>query len=50
MVKDHKKDIAEYKEEAGASNSPASTYAEHALPTLDKHLRIAESLERQPSG
>ena len=51
MVKDHKKDIAEYKKEAqAASNSPASSYAETSLPTLQKHLRLAESLERHSSG
>ena len=50
MVKDHKKDIAEFKKEAGESNSPASSYAQAVLPDLEKHLRIAESLEHQPSG
>ena len=50
MVKDHKKDIAEYKKEAKASNSPAASYAEASLPTLQKHLRLAESLKRHPSG
>ncbi|MGH8290917.1 MAG: DUF4142 domain-containing protein [Steroidobacteraceae bacterium] len=48
MVKDHKKDIAKYRQEAKSTNSPASNYAETTLPTLEKHLRIAESLERQP--
>jgi putative membrane protein len=50
MVKDHKKDIAEFKKEARESNSPASSYAQATLPDLEKHLRIAESLERHPSG
>jgi putative membrane protein len=51
MVKDHKKDIAEYKKEAkAASYSPAASYAETSLPTLQKHLRLAESLARHPSG
>jgi putative membrane protein len=50
MIKDHRKDIAEFKEEAKASNSPAASYAQASLPTLQKHLRIAESLERHPSG
>jgi putative membrane protein len=50
MVKDHKKDIREFKKEAKASNSPASSYAQTALPTLRKHLQLAESLERHPSG
>lgn len=46
MVKDHKKDIAKYTKEAKTSNSPASNYAETVLPDLHKHLRMAESLER----
>lgn len=50
MVKDHKKDIREFKKEAKASNNPATSYAETSLPTLQKHLRMAESLERKPSG
>lgn len=50
MVKDHKKDIAEFKKEAKGSNSPASTYAQQILPDLNKHLQLAESLERHPSG
>ena len=50
MVKDHKKDIADFKKEARSSNSPASNYAKQVLPDLKKHLQLAESLERHPSG
>ncbi|HEU5443587.1 MAG TPA: DUF4142 domain-containing protein [Steroidobacteraceae bacterium] len=50
MVKDHKKDIAQYKKEAKMSNSPASSYAQQSLSVLHKHLQLAESLERHPSG
>ncbi|HVS76089.1 MAG TPA: DUF4142 domain-containing protein [Steroidobacteraceae bacterium] len=50
MVKDHKKDIAKFKKEAKGTNSPATTYAETTLPDLKKHLRLAESLQRHPSG
>ena len=50
MVKDHKKDIAEYKKESKASSSPAANYAQQILPNLKKHLQLAESLERHPSG
>lgn len=50
MVKDHKKDISEYKKQASGSNSPAATYAAETLPDLHKHLRLAESLEHEPSG
>lgn len=49
-VTDHRKDIAEFKKEAKASNSPAASYAQASLPTLQKHLRMAESLARHPSG
>jgi putative membrane protein len=50
MVKDHKKDIAEYKKESKGTNSPAASYAQQILPDLHKHLQLAESLERKPSG
>lgn len=50
MVKDHKKDIADFKKEASSSNSPASSYAKQVLPDLKKHLQLAESLQRHPSG
>jgi putative membrane protein len=50
MVKDHKKDIAEYEKEAKATNSPAASYAQQILPDLHKHLQLAESLEHAPSG
>jgi len=50
MVKDHKKDIAEYEKEARSTNSPAANYAQQTLPDLHKHLKLAEALERPPSG
>lgn len=50
MVKDHKKDIAEFKKESKTSNSAAANYAQAVLPDLHKHLQLAESLERHPSG
>jgi putative membrane protein len=50
MVKDHKKDIAQYTKEAKATNSPAASYAQQVLPDLHKHLQLAESLEHAPSG
>jgi len=50
MVKDHLKDIAEYKREAKMGNGPAASYAQQSLPTLHKHLQLAESLERHPRG
>ena len=50
MVKDHKKDIKDYKKAAEGADSPAANYAQGVLPDLHKHLRLAESLERQRGG
>jgi putative membrane protein len=50
MVTDHKKDIAEYRKEAKSKSGPAASYASASLPTLEKHLRLAESLARAPTG
>ena len=50
-VKDHRKTILQYRKQAKAPNSPASTYASASLPVLHKHLRMAEALEhRSPRG
>jgi len=48
MVKDHKKDIAEYKKES-RSKDAAGEYAQETLPTLEKHLDEAQKLQRQGS-
>lgn len=45
MVKDHEKDIAEFKAEAEAKNGPASDMAAKQLPVLEKHLEAARSIE-----
>lgn len=44
MVKDHKKDISEFKKEAKAANSPVQNFAQATLPTLQEHLQLAEKL------
>ena len=44
MIKDHKKEIAEYKKMAKRQNDPAAAYAADTLPTLQKHLETAQSL------
>lgn len=44
MVKDHKKDIGEFKQEAKAANSPVQNFAQATLPTLQEHLQLAEKL------
>jgi putative membrane protein len=50
MIKDHEKEIAEFKKESRAGHGAAASYAKASLPTLHKHLRMAETLERHPSG
>jgi len=44
MTDDHKKDIAEFEEQASTSKGETSALAKKTLPTLEKHLKIAESL------
>src|SRR4051794_19622538 len=48
MVKDHKKDIAEY-EKAAKVKDAAGQYAGDALPTLKKHLDTAQSIQKTSS-
>jgi putative membrane protein len=45
MVKDHQKDIAEFKAEEKTGKGAAQKYAADSLPTLQKHLDIAKSLQ-----
>ena len=49
MVKDHKKDIAEYQKAAKAKGA-AGQYAGDTLPTLQKHLNTAQSLQKQKTS
>jgi putative membrane protein len=46
MVDDHQKDIAKFEAEASAKNGSASTLAAKQLPTLRKHLKMAQSLAK----
>ena len=47
MVAGHTKAIAVYKKESeGAENAALKSYAQQALPTLEKHLDGAKSLEK----
>jgi putative membrane protein len=46
MVLDHKKDIAEFQKEAKKSGAVAK-FAQETLPTLQKHLQIAEQIVEQ---
>lgn len=45
MVKDHEKDIAEFKKEAASGKGSVQNFASQSLPTLEEHLRIAEALK-----
>jgi len=46
MVKDHQDDIKEYKKEA-SKKDVAGQLANETLPTLQHHLKAAQSLEKQ---
>jgi putative membrane protein len=49
MVSGHTKAIAIYKKEAADAENPAiKSYAQAALPTLEKHLDGAKNLEKKP--
>ncbi|MBV9393503.1 MAG: DUF4142 domain-containing protein [Methylobacteriaceae bacterium] len=49
MVMDHKKDISEYKADSKKKDATAS-YASDTLPTLQKHLEMAQSLTKSLAG
>jgi putative membrane protein len=46
MVDDHRKDIADFRDEAREDHGPVSALARKQLPVLHKHLDIALSLDR----
>ena len=55
MVKDHKKDVSEFKKEANSGKDPdVKAFAAKTLPTLQEHLQMAESthasLKKNGSG
>jgi putative membrane protein len=49
MVMDHKKDIGEYKADS-KKKDPTASYASDTLPTLQKHLEMAQSLTKSLGG
>jgi putative membrane protein len=49
MIEDHQKDIAAFTNEAKARDGKVSTLAAKQLPTLKKHLSIAQSLQGKSS-
>lgn len=46
MIKDHRKDISDFKEQARGRDRRTAALAQAQLPTLRKHLHMAESLPR----
>lgn len=46
MIADHKKDIAAYQKESKSKNQQVAGYASQSLPTLQKHLQTAQSLQK----
>ncbi|HWE47523.1 MAG TPA: DUF4142 domain-containing protein [Caulobacteraceae bacterium] len=44
MVKDHEKDISDFKTEAAGGSGPAAALAKQTIPTLEKHLAMAKRL------
>jgi putative membrane protein len=44
MAAEHEKDISEFKEKAGEGNRQVPEFAARTLPTLQKHLQLAQSL------
>lgn len=47
MVKDHRKDIADFEKQAHHGDRSTRRLAQQTLPTLRKHLRLAEGLARR---
>jgi putative membrane protein len=45
MVKDHKEDIEKFQKQADSGSSDTGDLARKTLPTLQKHLRMAEKLD-----
>jgi putative membrane protein len=51
MVKDHKKDVGEFKKEADkGGDSELKAWASKTLPTLEHHLKMSEDAEKAVSG
>ncbi|MBZ9799435.1 DUF4142 domain-containing protein [Mesorhizobium sp. ES1-4] len=46
MVSDHQKDIAEFQDEAKTGSGKVAKLAKKTLPTLQKHLKMAQALAK----
>jgi len=51
MVKDHKKDVAEFRKEAnGGKDADIKGFASKTLPTLEEHLKMAQDTHAKVAG
>lgn len=50
MVKDHKKDVADFQKEAKRGHGDVQSFASTTLPTLQEHLKMAEDLQTKVGG
>jgi putative membrane protein len=50
MVQDHQKVIASFKKQEHTGSKPTASLARKQLPTLRKHLRMAQELQKKTSG
>ncbi len=51
MVKDHKKDVAEFQKEANGGKDPeVKAFASKTLPTLQEHLKMIQELNAKVAG
>jgi len=47
MVQDHKKDVSEFRRESTSAKDPdVKSFASKTLPTLEEHLKLAESTDK----
>jgi putative membrane protein len=47
MVKDHRQDVAEFRTESrNAKTAEVKQYATSTLPTLEEHLKMAQSTDK----
>ena len=51
MVKDHKKDVAEFRKQAnGGKDADIKGFASKTLPTLEEHLKMAQDTHAKVAG
>ena len=51
MVKDHEKDVSEFRKAArSAGSSEVKSFAEQTLPTLEEHLKLARDVHQELAG